>query len=551
VEINKESLRNRIERLILDFVAVKTDTNSVHENNIKDFFGNWFDSVPYFAANKDYCGLYDIPNDPLNRVVPWALVKGCDGSLMDTIILIHHCDTVNTEDYKNLENMALDPLKLTQALRRGAMEVPTHVQKDAACDNWLFGRGVADMKGGGAIHMALLEEYAAQALNGGFKGNVLLLSLVDEENLSAGMIGAVHLLKQLKDKFGLNYVLTIDSEAHEREDENLPIYYDGSIGKAMPVVYVRGVLAHSGMIYKGLNPINLLAEIIRKTELNPDFIEKFGNSVCPPPTWLYHKDSKKVYDVSLPDAALGYMSVLTLSKTPKEFMDTIHDICTDAFEQVIADMRRSFQHWVDLNDGKVEAQPAWSVNVKTFAQLHTEAVRDSGDGFLQVFAQINEEIRKKLLADSDFFVIDGINEVIKTTLSFVKDKSPIVVLALSPPYYPAVSNAMLGEKAAKVNAIVSGLEGCQIKNIYTGISDLSYSMFTADDDAISYIEDNMLMWGHSYTIPIGLIKELSTPILNIGPWGKDIHKYTERVFLPDLFYEAPRVTDFVVRKMLS
>ena len=548
MQINKESLKNRIEQLMLDFVAVRTDTNSAHENNIKEFFSSWFDAVPYFAVNRDYCGLFDIPNDPLGRVVPWALVKG-DGD--DTIILIHHCDTVNTEDYKTLESMALNPPKLTLALRRGAMEVPPHVMDDAACDDWLFGRGVADMKGGGAMHMALLEEYAAQAQSGGFKGNVLLLSLVDEENLSAGMIGAVFLLKQLKDKFGLNYVLTIDSEAHEREDENLPIYFDGSIGKVMPVVYVRGVLAHTGMIYKGLNPINLLAEIIRKTELNPDFIEKFGNSVCPPPTWLYHKDCKKVYDVSLPDAALGYMSVLTLSKTPKEIMDAVHKICFDAFERVIEDMRLSFQRWSDLNDGEVEAQPAWKTNVKTFAQLYNEATRDSGDEFLQVFAQINQEIREKLLKNSDYSAIDGINEIIKTTLSYVKDNSPVVVIALSPPYYPAVNNAVLGDKAAKVNAIVNCLDGCQIKNIYTGISDLSYSMFTANDDAVSYIEDNMLMWGHSYTIPIGLIRELSTPILNIGPWGKDIHKYTERVFLPDLYYESPQVTDFVIKKMLD
>jgi len=172
------------------------------------------------------------------------------------------------------------------------------------------------------------------------------------------------------------------------------------------------------------------------------------------------------------------------------------------------------------------------------------------------FKKLNEEIHTKLLEGKDFTTIDGINEMIKTTLSFVKDKSPVVVLALSPPYYPAVNNAMIGEKSAKINQIVAKLQEnpefcCQIKNIYTGISDLSYSMFISDDDAITYIKENMLMWGSVYSIPLELIKELTTPILNIGPWGKDIHKYTERVFLPDLYYKSPEVTDFVIRQILG
>lgn len=55
--------------------------------------------------------------------------------------------------------------------------------------------------------------------------------------------------------------------------------YDGSVGKLLPVVYVRGKLAHVGQVFSGLNPINLLAEIVRNTELNPDTMEKGGNSV--------------------------------------------------------------------------------------------------------------------------------------------------------------------------------------------------------------------------------------------------------------------------------
>lgn len=155
------------------------------------------------------------------------------------------------------------------------------MKKDLESGQWIFGRGVADMKGGGAIQLVLLEEYSKDE---NFKGNIVLLSVPDEENLSAGMRAGILKLKELKDKYGLNYRLMLNTEPHEREDEAVPTWYDSSIGKIMPVAYVRGKLAHVGYIYSGLNPINLLSEIIRRTEINPHFLEKRGNTVNPPPT---------------------------------------------------------------------------------------------------------------------------------------------------------------------------------------------------------------------------------------------------------------------------
>lgn len=41
------------------------------------------------------------------------------------------------------------------------------------------------------------------------------------------------------------------------------------------------------------------------------------------------------------------------------------------------------------------------------------------------------------------------------------------------------------------------------------------------------------------------------PVLNVGPWGKDLHKYTERVNRDDLFYRTPKLIDLVVSKLLG
>ena len=52
----------------------------------------------------------------------------------------------------------------------------------------------------------------------------------------------------------------------------------------MPFVYVRGSLAHVGKVFEGFNPLNLMSEIVRRTELNLDLSDVVGTEAAPPPT---------------------------------------------------------------------------------------------------------------------------------------------------------------------------------------------------------------------------------------------------------------------------
>ena len=411
------------------------------------------------------------------------------------------------------------------------------------------------MKGGAAIHLSLLEQYTEDP---DFKGNLLLLGLPDEENLSAGMRGAVSLLESLKEKHDLNYILMLNVEPHERDTEQVATIYDGSVGKLMPVVYVRGKLAHVGQVFRGFNPINLLSEIVRKTELNPDFIETVGNTTTPPPTWLYMKDKKEVYDVSLPIAAAGYMSILTLDKPPKEIFDRLHELSTQAFEEVIADVNKSYSRYQEMSGRKLE-ELTWKPNVKLYGDLYKEAVRDSGEAFTSAMEALMQEI-KSSFNKGELSIIDGAYMIIEKTLEFVNDLSPVVVLALAPPYYPNTNNKMVADKCAEINRAVESLvdfakkewnQEYFVQNYFTGISDLSYAMFEADSENIDYIEENMMMWKHVYYIPLDKIKKLSVPVLNIGPWGRDLHKYTERVYIEDLFERTPVLIDRTIKQLLG
>ncbi|HWQ09078.1 MAG TPA: M20/M25/M40 family metallo-hydrolase, partial [Holophaga sp.] len=200
--MSNPSLAQRIRALLAGFVRIPSHTGTPMERDVEGFYRAWFAATPYFQAHPDHCGLHPLPDDPLGRCIAWALLRGSDPAR--TVILIHHYDTADVEDYGALRPWAYDPEALAERMAaqgpQGEAALPPEAAADLASGDWLFGRGVCDMKGGGAIELALLEHCADRE---DFRGSLLVLGLPDEENLSAGMRGAIPLLHELKARFGL------------------------------------------------------------------------------------------------------------------------------------------------------------------------------------------------------------------------------------------------------------------------------------------------------------------------------------------------------------
>ncbi|NLW20393.1 MAG: M20/M25/M40 family metallo-hydrolase [Clostridiales bacterium] len=539
----------RIRQLLEDYVGRPTHTATRLENNNQAFFEQYFTGMPYFRERPGQWGLYPIPHDPLGRQVPWGLLLGGG---RDTIVLIHHSDTVDTQDYGSFQPLAHQPRALTQAYAKQPAGLDAETRQDLQGGGWLFGRGVADMKGGAAIHLALFEEYASHM---DLRGNLLLLSLPDEENLSAGMRAAVGLMVELQQAHQLNYVLLLDVEPQERTEETLMRVYDGSVGKLMPVCYARGKVAHVGQVFQGLNPVHLLSEIVTATELSPDFLEQAGNTKTPPPVWLNLRDRKEVYDVSLPPAAAGYMSVLTLGRQAQDIMAQLHTICQQAFDRVIDRTTASYRRYT----GDEKARLPWQARVMTYEDARQLALRDAGEACQADLASFEPQVARRV-AQGELSLAEAAFLLIERTLSHLKDKDPLVVLAMAPPYYPHVSAHKLAGKGQAVAGLIRHLEdfaqqalGSQlyVENYYTGISDLSYGMFEGSRENTDFIQANMLLWGEMYSIPFDEIRGLAIPVFNIGPWGKDFHKATERVNLTDLCQRVPEMVNAAIRHLLA
>jgi arginine utilization protein RocB len=207
--------------------------------------------------------------------------------------------------------------------------------------------------------------------------------------------------------------------------------------------------------------------------------------------------------------------------------------------------------------GNEPLERPWRTNVKMYSDIYNEALRDSGKKFTVDLAEITSKLKKKIAAGEIGFT-EASHIIIERTLLHVNDNSPVIVIALTPPYYPMVTNAMLGDGAKDVEKICStvikyakerfGLE--YMKYYIIGMSDLSYFLQCTNKENNDYIKNNMLLWGDIYSIPFHEMDGISMPVLNIGPWGKDVHKYTERVNVKDLCYNVPQLISLAIEEAL-
>ena len=368
-----EDSESKIKNTLEDLISIQSDTGTPLEKDIEKYIYGWLQELDYFKTNTNNFGSYPLKNDSLERSVVWGLLKG---SGRKTVILLNHHDVVDSNDYQTLKKYAYHPLILRDMLKN--VELAKDVEEDLISEEWIFARGAADMKAGIAIQLSLIEQFSKQQ---DFKGNILFVSVADEESLSLGMRSSAELLEKIKNKFDLEYTILIDSEPHQKTDNNEGVFYTGSVGKLMPVVYVRGRKTHIGDIFQGFNPLLLLSQIASATELNTDFSDVVEDEVSPPPSWSFLRDGKKCYDASIPESAGGYFSVLTLKRTPKIILDQLLEISKQTFENVICQMNKNYSNYLNKKN-EAEHNLPWKTNVKTFSQIYNEAIKQSGDLFL-------------------------------------------------------------------------------------------------------------------------------------------------------------------------
>ncbi|MFU2017901.1 M20/M25/M40 family metallo-hydrolase [Peribacillus butanolivorans] len=489
--------------------------------------------LDYFKRNPEQLSLHEVD---LGRNFVNAFYKHPEAK--DTVVLISHFDTVQTEEYGDLETLAFQPEELTKKLHERKDNLPEEARIDLESGKYLFGRGTMDMKMGLALHMALIEKASIEQ----WSINLLLLTVPDEEVNSAGMRAAVKELVTLRDKYDLSYKMFFNSEPSfsQKPGDDRHYIYSGTLGKIMPAALFYGKETHVGEPLKGITANYIASFLTQLMEWNTLFQESDLGEDTPLPVSLQQKDLKLQYSTQTPYRAAALYNVFIMKRSAAEIMDIFEKVAQEAAimcnESYKAVCRRE------------QIEGVGEVKVVRYEKLLSYAKGKFGANFV-------EEIKSEVQGNMDWDEREKSLRIADKLMIQCQELAPAIVLLFAPPYYPAVNTSndpfiidsvqLIKETAARFNKEVSQI------HYFNGLCDLSYVQYSDEADGWTAFEKNTPVWGDTYCIPFADMLQLQAPVLNVGPFGKDAHQRTERLHIDSAFVHTPAMIESLIKSMFK
>ncbi|NLM41247.1 MAG: M20/M25/M40 family metallo-hydrolase [Firmicutes bacterium] len=545
---------DEVKRLTEELVRIPSIVKTSGEADCARRIHEFYSSLPYFQQRPQQLILQRTQDDEVERYNVIALVKGTGGSSRRTVILMGHIDTVGIDEFGSLKEHAFDPDKLPELLSQ--LDLGEDVRRDLESGEYMFGRGALDMKSGVAGQMWLMRYFAAhpEQLN----GNLIAIAECDEEDNSHGIISALRILKQWKMEHGLEYIAAINADystPYHDLDENRYVYF-GTIGKLLPTFYVVGKETHVGQAFGGLNPNLLVAELTRLIELNPELCDEAQGEVTVPPTSLKQADRKDAYTVQTPIAAYAYYNVFTHSMSPRQVMEKMKEKAVEAFDNVIQYLDQAYREFCRRSGHTYTGLP-WKTRVYTWEEFYQELAELHGDRFVRHLQEFSRQLHA---GDPALDLRDFNVRLVEEAWQWAQDKSPAIIVFNSSTFFARIE--MTGRTEAErwlLDSVQQAVTEVQqysdrpivTKMFYPYISDSSFMALGDEREELDALEKNTPAWGVKYTHPVDDIAAVNVPVVNIGTYGKDGHKLTERVHMRHTFELIPNITYRTIKKLLG
>ena len=465
------------------------------------------------------------------------------GKSSKTIILAGHFDTVGTNDFQKLG------LRPEEAFDSKA--VAQQLQIDT--EKYLAGRGSFDMKSGIAAGVSLMNYFNCHRDE--LDGSILFVGTCDEENNSYGILNASEILlqakgaitpeEQVRDLVGdqvLDLLGVINMDYTTQRYPADPEYHvwNGTIGKLLPSIYVRGQETHAGEHFAGFHASSLLARITSHIDGNMQLAD-----TNVPPTTLKFTDNRLVYDVMTASSARAYFNFFTTGKTPGEVLSQIETLTKDSLESYLDNISRNYQIYCQRMNLPLEDY-GWEkrTRVMKYSDLLTEISMHFGN-------EETENIIKEAIASCK---LEDLREksfaVIESLLNKLEQKDPTIVIFFSPPFYPYIkpdTDNLAQTVRARSNEVgkQNNIE-ITMHDFYPYISDMSYLRIEPEiRESLSGLVNEMPLWQRGYSLNLDKVEKLNLPVVNIGPYGFGAHKTGEMVeryysfnILPGLIIET-------------
>lgn len=448
-----------------------------------------------------------------------------------TVVLFGHFDTVPIEDFGEQQSLATQPELLTAYFEKRVKHAPKEVQEDIESGEYIFGRGVMDMKMGVALNMQTLEKAILEE----WELNIVFLAVCDEEVNSEGMRAATPHLLELKKQYNLDYQMGILTEPVFRNDprDNHFTIYTGTVGKVLLGALVYGKETHAGEPLSGITSPYLASFLTQEMEWNEAFVEKDRGEMMQPPVVLQQKDMLLSYSVQTPLRTSILFNVFQMKRSIADIYSLYEKTSQTA-------MRKATSHYLEKCK-QYGIEPLGEVSVIRYEELLHYAKNKMGEAAI-------ERLKAEIVQNSEWDVREKSLRIADALMMACKELAPAVVLLLAPPYYPAVSfsgNEFIEECNEKLLEIAEEVIHFPAQRVhyFNGLCDMSYVAYQGNASEYKVFEENAPILGDEYSIPFEEMKELNLPTMVVGPYGKDPHKYYERLNTINAFEEMPVLLD--------
>ncbi|MBL4959733.1 M20 family metallopeptidase [Bacillus velezensis] len=537
-QLSKMLPEEKIEAITKSLVALNSINGTLGEGKKADYIKDMIKSFPYFQENPSHVWEQAIPEDPYGRKNIFAFIEG-NGDSLNTVIYHAHLDTVGIEDFGPLKDIAFDSDRLAEYFSN--YEFDRDVQRDARSGEWMFGRGSVDMQSGIAVHLANLLHFSERRDQ--LPGHILFMANPDEESQHSGILTSISELKRLKQEKQLRYLAAINNDfiTPLYEGDTTRYIYTGAAGKLLPCFAIYGREVHVGDTLSGIDP-NLIASVItRRIHNNIHMAENIEGELVLPPTCLYQRDNKEAYNVQTAVSSYVYFNYFIYEKTAKEVMDQLTAVADEACKETERKLSDYYDEYCERTS-LPKKEMSWNVQVYSLED-YLKRLRSRGIDPAQCIEQAFKTYEHLELRMRCFKAVEELQKL-------DPEQGAKVIIFYAPPYLPhnylkeeSTRDRLLQhviQEAVDKTAASTG-ETFAFKKFFPYLADGSFLSLHETDAEVSAFTDNFPGWDVIGTIPFKEIRELNIPSVNIGVYGKDGHKWTERVYKPYTFHVLPEL----------
>ena len=156
-EIKKNpAIAKRVEEIALALGQVRSVVDTPGEIDAANKVYEIFSQMDYWKEHPENLYFVPVKDDPIGRKSCTAILEGKKGNSKKTVIMIGHIDHVGISDYGNLQEYSNSPFELMEKFKE--IELPPSAKRDLESGEYIFCRGLFDMKTGDAAIMAVMED---------------------------------------------------------------------------------------------------------------------------------------------------------------------------------------------------------------------------------------------------------------------------------------------------------------------------------------------------------------------------------------------------------